>query len=299
MQRDKIIAIDFDGTIKKSTELNEYTELNENTYEAIKFLKEKMGFKIILWTVRSGEHLDKAKDYLKKHNIDKFIDKYNENIETFSDSPKVYADFYVDDRNVGGFAGWDKVVSTIVTDSMSKSTKAKLLNTGIYLKTGKIPLIDSMAKTDIEKEVGYMISTSHEYKQPNLDAAFGLMRNYDWEKKKIKISDMQGIDKPVIASKVDNMVENFNKNKIKPFIVVDKFYNIKPQSRGKVILLDGHHRKLACIAKGIDEVDVYFGKYNGNAEDDAKNNLLDLSRRKSMEIILKSLKAIGVVSNGK
>ena len=28
--RDKIIAIDFDGTIKKSTELNEYTELNEN-----------------------------------------------------------------------------------------------------------------------------------------------------------------------------------------------------------------------------------------------------------------------------
>ena len=45
--------------------------------KAIKFLKEKMGFKIILWTVRSGEHLDKAKEYLKKHNIDKFIDKYN------------------------------------------------------------------------------------------------------------------------------------------------------------------------------------------------------------------------------
>jgi hypothetical protein len=49
-----------------------------------------------------------------------------------------------------------------------------------------------------------------------------------------------------------------------------------------------------------DELIQYIRNYQGVvAEDDAKNNLLDLSRRKSMEIILKSLKAIGVVSNGK
>ena len=83
-------------------------------------------------------------------------------------------------------------------------------------------------------------------------------------------------------------------NKTPDIISEEKFDSFRDMAKKY-----SRHRKLACIVKGIDEVDVYFGKYNGNAEDDAKNNLLDLSRRKSMEIILKSLKAIGVVSNGK
>jgi ParB-like chromosome segregation protein Spo0J len=61
-----------------------------------------------------------------------------------------------------------------------------------------------------------------------------------------------------------------DKKLLKPFIVVNKIHGINPQSKGKRILLDGHHRMEACKLLGIDEVPVYEGKYTGDAELDTK-----------------------------
>lgn len=127
--------------------------------------------------------------------------------------------------------------------------------------------IEAIFKDDsIARDVAYMIATSHEYKEPNEDSAVKLVSNYKWEKKTMKIANLQGIDKPVIKEKVLDLAKSINPKKIKPLMVVDKFQGITPQSKGKKILLDGHHRKEACEFLGIEEVPVYYGKYTGKAE---------------------------------
>lgn len=118
----------------------------------------------------------------------------------------------------------------------------------------------------IAKKVAYMIATSHEYKKPNELSAIKLVSNYDWTEGKIKPSDLQGINKPVIKEKVFEIAKNINEKNMTPLMVVNKFQGITPQSPGKKILLDGHHRKEAAELKGLKEVPIYYGKYNGNAE---------------------------------
>ena len=147
--------------------------------------------------------------------------------------------------------------------------------------------INSMFKNDpIAKKVAYMIATSHEYKEPNEDSAIKLVSNYKWEEKRMKLSNLQGIDKPVIKEKVFNMAKSIKPEKLKPLMVVDKFQGITLQSKGKKILLDGHHRKEACIFLGLDEVPVYYGKYTGEAEKTVE------------ELILEKKAAINPIING-
>ena len=127
--------------------------------------------------------------------------------------------------------------------------------------------IEAIFKNDsIARDVAYMIATSHEYKEPNEDSAIKLVSNYKWEKRTMKIANLQGIDKPVIKEKVLELAKSINPKKLKPLMVVDKFQGITPQSKGKKILLDGHHRREACDFLGIEEVPVYYGKYTGKAE---------------------------------
>lgn len=158
-----------------------------------------------------------------------------------------------------------------------KDEKIAFYEVGIYKqakdnndidKNGKIPAIENALNNKIEKDVATMMATSHEYKKPNVDAALALVKNYKWEKSKIKISDLQGIEKPVNKEKVLNMAMDIksNKNKVEPFIVVNQLHGIRPQSSGKKILLDGHHRKEACKFLGMQEVPVYKGTFTGGAQ---------------------------------
>lgn len=140
---------------------------------------------------------------------------------------------------------------------------------------------DAFKDNKLAKEVAYMIATSHEYKKPNTKSAIRLVKNYNWSQKKMNIDKMQGINKPVDKEKVFNIAGTLNLKTVKPFMVVDKFQGITPQSPEYKILLDGHHRKEACELKGIKEVPVYYGKYNGKAEKDI-NELID---KKSNEIL--------------
>ncbi len=104
--RDKVVAIDFDGTIydkEKKKEIN-------GAVETIRELKDK-GYALVLWTCRSGNRLQNAKNILKKLGIYDCFCSFNQTPDfvKYKTSQKVCASVYIDDRNIGGFIGWKKV----------------------------------------------------------------------------------------------------------------------------------------------------------------------------------------------
>lgn len=108
-----IIAVDFDGTIVK----HKYPAIGKEIPYAIKTLnlfKEK-GHKLILWTYRHGKELEKAIEYCGKKGL--VFDAVNGNFEgeeydnTYS--RKIYADIYIDDRNILGIPDWEEIYKII------------------------------------------------------------------------------------------------------------------------------------------------------------------------------------------
>lgn len=104
----KIIAVDFDGTLCE----NKWPEIGEANLELMWWLRVQQvtGCKIILWTCRVGRMLDEAVRWCREHGL--IFDAVNTNlpeiIEKFgSDSRKIFADFYIDDKNMRMF-GFDK-----------------------------------------------------------------------------------------------------------------------------------------------------------------------------------------------
>lgn len=109
-----ILAIDFDGTIVQ----DDFPRVGLPMPGAIEAIKElhKMGFRLVLWTCRVGSHLDDACRFLSKHNLTELFEPCNQNcsdlVERFdSDSRKIYADIYIDDKNLGGFLGWKSTLA--------------------------------------------------------------------------------------------------------------------------------------------------------------------------------------------
>ena len=97
----KIIAVDFDGclVINKWPEVGAPIEKNINKLKA----EQADGAKVILWTNRVGEALEKALEFCKEQGI--HLDAVNENlpeiVEAFGgDCRKIFANEYWDDRAV-------------------------------------------------------------------------------------------------------------------------------------------------------------------------------------------------------
>lgn len=117
---EQIIAVDFDGTLCK----NKWPEIGEPNTELIGYLimmQKTVGAKIILWTCRVGEMLDKAIEWCSEHGLE--FDAVNENIphiiERFgSDTRKIFANMYIDDRN---FWYNDKKVLYLCDEGMCKN----------------------------------------------------------------------------------------------------------------------------------------------------------------------------------
>lgn len=89
MITNKIVAIDFDGTITDDSPYSIIGKLRPNCKKAIDFINKHNN--VILWTCRMGEDLDEARDFLRFHDI-------NIKIPTVINS-KIVADIYIDDRN--------------------------------------------------------------------------------------------------------------------------------------------------------------------------------------------------------
>lgn len=90
-----IIGIDFDGTC--ATDLFPYVGDNIGAASVLRKLADKN--LLILYTVRDGKYLS-----------------VNYNPEPVSSSPKLYCDYYIDDRNIGtpltdkGYVDWNKML---------------------------------------------------------------------------------------------------------------------------------------------------------------------------------------------
>lgn len=96
-----IYAIDFDNTLAV-TRFPEIIGPNKKMIAFIKAVKAQ-GHKIILWTSRAGEDLENAVAWCHEQGIQ--FDAVNgplpEQIKRWgNDTRKIYADFYIDDRNM-------------------------------------------------------------------------------------------------------------------------------------------------------------------------------------------------------
>lgn len=109
-----IIAVDFDGTIVE----HKFPAIGKEIPYAIETLKliQKKGHKLILWTYRSGKELQDAVEYCEKRGL--FFHAVNNDFEgeEFDNtySRKIYADMYIDDRNILGIPEWEKIYEMIV-----------------------------------------------------------------------------------------------------------------------------------------------------------------------------------------
>ena len=112
MKYPPIIAVDFDGTITKENDFPNLGELMPGAKEVINELH-SYGCIIILWTCRTDSYLDQAINYCNQYGI--HVDYANQNYPSIQGYayPKIYADYYIDDLNIGGFPGWHNVRETI------------------------------------------------------------------------------------------------------------------------------------------------------------------------------------------
>ena len=94
-----IIAVDFDGTLCYS----KWPDLGEPNQPLIDYLRSQRasGNKLILWTCRAGEALERAISWCRDQQLefDAINDNLPEIVEKYgNNSRKITCDYYIDDR---------------------------------------------------------------------------------------------------------------------------------------------------------------------------------------------------------
>lgn len=122
-----IIAVDFDGTIVE----NKYPRIGKEIPFAIDTLKELQSDQhiLILWTVRDGKLLEEAVNFCRKRGLEFYA--VNRNYPEESDNAilccrKINADFFIDDRNVGGLPDWGTIYQIITEGVVDKDNNRPL-----------------------------------------------------------------------------------------------------------------------------------------------------------------------------
>lgn len=115
-----IIAVDFDGTCVTHM----YPNVGENigAEHVLRALTEE-GHEIVLNTMRSGQELRDAENWFKEYNVPLFGVNKTPGQNTWTTSPKVYANLYIDDAALGcpvkshwtrPFVDWEAVATMLV-----------------------------------------------------------------------------------------------------------------------------------------------------------------------------------------
>lgn len=119
-----ILAIDFDGTLH----CGEYPEIGVPAPYAIEKMRKlkELGHYIIINTCRCDRHLIAAINWLLEKGIP--FDRVNDNhpLESKkygSNSRKIFADVYVDDRQVGGLPTWPYTFDYIEEQAKQRELK--------------------------------------------------------------------------------------------------------------------------------------------------------------------------------
>ena len=129
----KIIAVDFDGTIVE----NAYPDIGKPLLFAFDTLKKLQaeGHTLILWTYRAGKKLDEAVAFCAKHDLQFYAINCSYPEEVFSEkiSRKIQADIFIDDRNVGGMKGWGEIYHELSDRKVAKPSLKKAKKSGGFL----------------------------------------------------------------------------------------------------------------------------------------------------------------------
>lgn len=103
------IAVDFDGTCVT----HDYPNIGKDI-GAVPVLKKltDSGHKIILNTMRSGDKLEEAMQWFTDNNIPLYGANENPTQKSWTKSPKVFANLYIDDAALGCPLIFDHAVSS-------------------------------------------------------------------------------------------------------------------------------------------------------------------------------------------
>lgn len=110
-----IIAVDFDGTIVE----HRYPDIGREIPFATETLRMliKEHHKLILWSVREGKLLEDAVNWCKERGIEFYAINRDYPEETLDNnnhfSRKIKADYFIDDRNIGGLPDWGQIYNMI------------------------------------------------------------------------------------------------------------------------------------------------------------------------------------------
>ena len=121
-----IIAVDFDGTIVEDC----YPDIGKEKRFAFMTLKalQKEGHQLILWSYRTGKALKEAVEFCRKNGVEFYAVNRSypeEEMDESRMSRKIYADIYIDDRNIGGFVEWGKTWQIINNESFLEEVPPK------------------------------------------------------------------------------------------------------------------------------------------------------------------------------
>ena len=137
------VAIDFDGTIVEHA----YPEIGKEKLFAFETLREmqKRGFRLILWTYRTGVELEEALEFCRQRGVEFYaVNKsYPEEVFDETVSRKIDVDLFIDDKNIGGFPGWSRIWEMLNAGMQEdqKKTQKKFTGSNISLIQGMRKLI--------------------------------------------------------------------------------------------------------------------------------------------------------------
>lgn len=126
-----VIAVDFDGTCVAHEFPNEGKDIG-----AVPVLRRLVaeGHKLILFTMRSGAHLETAIQWFLKNDVKLYGIQYNPDQALWTSSNKCYAQLYIDDAAIGAplmrdvsisdrpFIDWSAVEKILEIDGVLEPT---------------------------------------------------------------------------------------------------------------------------------------------------------------------------------
>lgn len=136
-----IIAVDFDGTIVE----HKYPKIgNEIPFavETLIKLQKEHHHRLILWTFRIGKELDEAVEFCKSKGLIFYSHNaaYPGEIIDSKTPRKLYADVYIDDKNVGGLPDWGFIYQQITNPDcieIYSRLENKKIQKNIFIRFGE------------------------------------------------------------------------------------------------------------------------------------------------------------------
>lgn len=125
-----IIAVDFDGTLVR----HDFPRIGAEAPNAFKVLRklQEGGHKLILLTMRSEKYLQEAVDFCAERGVRFWAVNNNPEQGSWTSSPKVYAQLYIDDMALGvplsdGVVDWAEV-DILLKDILLKDSYKYLIH---------------------------------------------------------------------------------------------------------------------------------------------------------------------------